>query len=81
MTPILSHFNSMELTQCKQLCLAIDTEVTLMTLDACYCGNANLTDILTPSLDDKCMNACQVHPWQWYGDLGSAIAYRVGEYT
>ena len=80
LTPVLSNFSSMELTLCKQLCLATDAEVVLMTLDSCYCGNASLTALLTPSVDDKCKNPCQVHPLQWCGHLGSAITYRVGEY-
>ena len=69
----------MELTQCKQLCLAQDEQIAMVTLDACYCGNLTLLSQLVPSDDAGCKMACNLHTWQWCGNGTSALAYYVGK--
>jgi len=73
---VLEHFGSMELTLCRQLCLAEHFTIFLIGHDFCYCANG--TDALTPSNSSACAVACPVHREQKCGDGSVLWAYETG---
>ena len=76
--PVLSGFSSMELTLCRQLCLAQNATVAMMTSDSCYCGGLALLAELASSESPSCWNTCDLHSSQWCGNASGAVAYLLG---
>ena len=77
--PVLSSFNSMELTLCKQLCLSIGEEVAMMTSDSCYCLSRMLLFTMNSSMSRSCWNQCAHHNLQLCGTVDGAVAYSLGK--
>lgn len=76
MNSVLSNYGSMDLTMCKQLCMATNgtTGSALLELNNCYCGD--VTGL--PDFHGNCIEMCGGNNMQLCGQSGFVQAYSLG---
>lgn len=73
------YVNSMELTLCKQLCIANGTTFAGITEDACFCLEENDIDFMTKLNPGNCSKRCPGNFLQYCGSGNNINVYDIGK--
>jgi hypothetical protein len=78
LVPILENYGSVELSLCRQLCIAIGKNITMIGLDFCACATEAELTTLTSTYGAECNFHCSIPKNQLCGNGSTMWAYHSG---